>query len=175
MVSGDAPAIGAELSTHSAVRKITFTGSTRVGKLLMKQAADTVKRVSMELGGNAPYIVFKDADVQKAAEAAVGSGLRNAGQTCICANRIFVEVRVFWHAAFQGDLAPSGFRGGCRGARDWQWLLGDRQWLLGDWQWLLGDLWGFVFMLSLALGSPNMFKRSQRLKRISAGLIQKYQ
>ena len=93
MVSGDAAAIGAELSTNTAVRKLTFTGSTRVGKLLMRQAADSLKRVSLELGGNAPLIVFNDADVARAADAAVASGLRNAGQTCISANRILVEVR----------------------------------------------------------------------------------
>lgn len=97
VVSGDASDIGTELATNTAVRKLTFTGSTRVGKLLMKQAADTVKRLSMELGGNAPYIVFKDADIGKAADAAVASGLRNAGQTCICANRILVEVLVLAH------------------------------------------------------------------------------
>ena len=70
-----------------------FTGSTRVGKLLIRQSADTVKRVSMELGGNAPFIVFPDADLQAAAAAVVASSLRNAGQTCICANRTLVHVR----------------------------------------------------------------------------------
>jgi succinate-semialdehyde dehydrogenase / glutarate-semialdehyde dehydrogenase len=93
VVSGDAPSIGTEMCTNPNVRKITFTGSTHVGKLLLKQAASTVKRVSMELGGNAPFIVFSDADIEKAADAVVASGLRNAGQTCICANRILVEVR----------------------------------------------------------------------------------
>jgi succinate-semialdehyde dehydrogenase / glutarate-semialdehyde dehydrogenase len=93
VVSGDAPSIGAELCTNPNVRKITFTGSAHVGKQLLKQAADTVKRVSMELGGNAPFIVFSDADIEKAADAVLASGLRNAGQTCICANRILVAVR----------------------------------------------------------------------------------
>ncbi|NJR43005.1 MAG: aldehyde dehydrogenase family protein [Akkermansiaceae bacterium] len=108
MLSGDSPAIGAELATNPAVRKLTFTGSTRVGRLLMKQAADTVKRVSMELGGNAPYIVFADADIDAAAAAAVSSGLRNAGQTCICANRILVEVLLCMGRAAV-HLSPSLF------------------------------------------------------------------
>lgn len=75
------------------MRKIGFTGSTRVGKMLFAGAADTVKRVSLELGGNAPFIVFDDADVDAAAAGVVGSAFRNAGQTCICANRVFVQVR----------------------------------------------------------------------------------
>ncbi len=74
------------------VRKIGFTGSTRVGKMLFSAAADTVKRVSLELGGNAPFIVFDDADIDAAAAGVVSSAFRNAGQTCICANRIFVQV-----------------------------------------------------------------------------------
>lgn len=92
VVSGDAPAIGETLTASPTVRKITFTGSTRVGRLLLRQSADTVKRASMELGGNAPCIVFADADVAAAADAIVASGLRNAGQTCVCANRVLVEV-----------------------------------------------------------------------------------
>lgn len=75
-----------------AVRKIGFTGSTRVGKLLFAGAANTVKRVSLELGGNAPFIVFDDADIDGAAAGVVASAFRNAGQTCICANRVFVQV-----------------------------------------------------------------------------------
>ena len=74
------------------VRKIGFTGSTGVGKQLMAGAANTVKRVSLELGGNAPFIVFDDADVEAAAAGVVASAFRNAGQTCICANRVFVQV-----------------------------------------------------------------------------------
>jgi succinate-semialdehyde dehydrogenase / glutarate-semialdehyde dehydrogenase len=93
-VSGDSAAIGSDLMKSKLVRKITFTGSTRVGKLLMKQAAETVKRVTMELGGNAPFIVFPDADLKAAAKAVVASRLRNAGQTCICANRTLVHVRM---------------------------------------------------------------------------------
>lgn len=93
VVSGDAAAIGETLTASPVVRKIGFTGSTRVGKLLLRQSAETVKRVSMELGGNAPFVVFADADVAAAADALVASGLRNAGQTCVCANRVLVHVR----------------------------------------------------------------------------------
>lgn len=98
VVGTDAAAIGEELTSNPTVRKITFTGSTRVGKLLLKQSADTVKRVSMELGGNAPVIVFDDADLDKAVAGALGSRYRNAGQTCVCANRIYVQESV--HDAF---------------------------------------------------------------------------
>jgi succinate-semialdehyde dehydrogenase/glutarate-semialdehyde dehydrogenase len=87
----DAAAVGETLTAHPAVRKISFTGSTRVGKLLMKQSADTVTKVSLELGGNAPFIVFPDADIDEAVEGAVASKYRNAGQTCVCANRMFVH------------------------------------------------------------------------------------
>ena len=90
-----APAIGSELCANKNVRKISFTGSTAVGKLLMKQSADTVKRVSLELGGNAPFIVFDDADLAAAVEGAVASKFRNAGQTCVCANRILVQAGVY--------------------------------------------------------------------------------
>ena len=91
MVSGDAPAIGEVFTTHPDVRKITFTGSTRVGKLLMAKASGTMKRASMELGGNSPFIVFEDADIDAAVEGAMVSKFRNAGQTCVCTNRIFVQ------------------------------------------------------------------------------------
>lgn len=84
---------GDTMLESDAVRKIGFTGSTRVGKMLFAAASDTVKRVSLELGGNAPFIVFDDADVDAAAAAVVASAFRNAGQTCICANRVFVQVR----------------------------------------------------------------------------------
>lgn len=87
--------IGHELSTNPIVKKISFTGSTRVGKLLMAQAAGTVKAVSMELGGNAPFIVFDDADIDEAVEGAIASKYRNTGQTCICANRMFVQDAVY--------------------------------------------------------------------------------
>jgi succinate-semialdehyde dehydrogenase/glutarate-semialdehyde dehydrogenase len=90
-----APLIGTELSTNPSVRKISFTGSTAVGKLLMAQSASTVKRVSLELGGNAPFIVFEDADLDAAVEGLLGSKYRNAGQTCVCANRILVQDAVY--------------------------------------------------------------------------------
>lgn len=87
--------IGTELATSPDVRKISFTGSTAVGKLLMAQSASTVKRVSLELGGNAPFIVFNDADIDAAVEGAIVSKFRNAGQTCVCANRILVHADVY--------------------------------------------------------------------------------
>jgi succinate-semialdehyde dehydrogenase/glutarate-semialdehyde dehydrogenase len=85
------------------VRKVTFTGSTEIGKKLLAQAAQTVKRVSMELGGNAPFIVFDDADLDAAADGAIASKYRNAGQTCVCANRILVQDKVY--DAFAAKLA----------------------------------------------------------------------
>ncbi|MGZ9108922.1 MAG: NAD-dependent succinate-semialdehyde dehydrogenase [Micavibrio sp.] len=98
IVTGDlhaAPAIGEVLTTHPMVKKISFTGSTEVGKILMRQASTTVKKVSLELGGNAPFIVFESADLDKAVEGAIISKFRNAGQTCICANRIYVQDSVY--------------------------------------------------------------------------------
>jgi succinate-semialdehyde dehydrogenase/glutarate-semialdehyde dehydrogenase len=91
----DAPAIGRVLTGSTVVRKLSFTGSTEVGKLLMRQSADTVKKISLELGGNAPFIVFDDADIDAAVEGAVISKYRNAGQTCVCANRIYVQSGVY--------------------------------------------------------------------------------
>ncbi|MDQ2095558.1 NAD-dependent succinate-semialdehyde dehydrogenase [Rhodalgimonas zhirmunskyi] len=91
----DASAIGKELCANPKVAKITFTGSTRVGKILMEQGAATIKKVSMELGGNAPFIVFDDADVDAAVEGALIAKYRNAGQTCVCANRIYVQSGVY--------------------------------------------------------------------------------
>ncbi len=92
LVTGtDSAGMGTELATNPLVRKLTFTGSTEVGKLLLAQAASTVKRVSLELGGHAPFLVFDDADLEKAARAAVLSRFRNAGQTCICTNRVYVQ------------------------------------------------------------------------------------
>ncbi len=93
--SSNASAIGKELCANTKVAKITFTGSTRVGKILMEQGAATVKKVSMELGGNAPFIVFDDADVDAAVEGALIAKYRNAGQTCVCANRIYVQSGVY--------------------------------------------------------------------------------
>jgi len=91
IVTGETAAIGAELTSNPTVRKLTFTGSTPVGKQLMAECAKTVKRTSMELGGNAPFIVFDDADVDSAIVGAMISKYRNAGQTCVCANRILVQ------------------------------------------------------------------------------------
>lgn len=87
--------VGRELTANPIVRKLSFTGSTEVGKLLMKQCADTVKKVSLELGGNAPFIVFDDADIDAAVEGAIASKYRNAGQTCVCANRLFAQAGIY--------------------------------------------------------------------------------
>ncbi|MCZ6828013.1 MAG: NAD-dependent succinate-semialdehyde dehydrogenase [Gammaproteobacteria bacterium] len=95
LVGKSASAIGNELTRNPIVRKITFTGSTPIGKLLLEQSASTVKKVSMELGGNAPVIVFDDAYLDKAVAGAIASKYRNAGQTCICANRILVQENVY--------------------------------------------------------------------------------
>lgn len=95
VVTGSASAIGGELSSNPLVRKLTFTGSTEVGRTLMAQTASTVKKVSMELGGNAPFIVFEDADLDAAVEGAIVSKYRNAGQTCVCANRLYVHSKVY--------------------------------------------------------------------------------
>ena len=95
MVTGASGPIGKELTTHPLVRKFTFTGSTEVGKKLMEQCASTVKKVSLELGGNAPFIVFDDADLDAAVEGALASKFRNTGQTCVCANRILVQDGVY--------------------------------------------------------------------------------
>jgi succinate-semialdehyde dehydrogenase/glutarate-semialdehyde dehydrogenase len=103
VVGKDAKAIGGVLTGHPAVRKLSFTGSTPVGKLLLSQCAQTVKRTSMELGGNAPFIVFDDADLDSAVEGAINSKYRNAGQTCVCANRILVQDGVY--DAFAEKLA----------------------------------------------------------------------
>jgi succinate-semialdehyde dehydrogenase / glutarate-semialdehyde dehydrogenase len=103
VVTGDAPSIGGEMCANAIVRKISFTGSTEVGRLLMKQAAPTIKKISLELGGNAPFIVFDDADLDAAAEGAIVSKYRNAGQTCVCANRFFVHEKVY--DAFAQKLA----------------------------------------------------------------------
>jgi succinate-semialdehyde dehydrogenase/glutarate-semialdehyde dehydrogenase len=95
VVTGDAPAIGGELTSNPLVRMITFTGSTKVGRLLMGQSADTVKKLSLELGGNAPFIVFDDSDLDAAVAGALASKYRNSGQTCVCANRILVQAGVY--------------------------------------------------------------------------------
>jgi succinate-semialdehyde dehydrogenase/glutarate-semialdehyde dehydrogenase len=95
VVTGDAAAIGGALVADARVRKLTFTGSTRVGKLLYEQSAATMKKLSLELGGNAPFIVFDDADIEQAVEGAVAAKFRNSGQTCICANRIYVQDGIY--------------------------------------------------------------------------------
>jgi succinate-semialdehyde dehydrogenase/glutarate-semialdehyde dehydrogenase len=95
VVTGGSSAIGGELTANPIVRKLTFTGSTEVGKLLAEQCAGTMKKISMELGGNAPFIVFDDADIDAAVEGAIISKFRNTGQTCVCANRIFVQDAVY--------------------------------------------------------------------------------
>jgi succinate-semialdehyde dehydrogenase/glutarate-semialdehyde dehydrogenase len=94
LVNGSATEVVGAMMKSPVVRKITFTGSTEVGKELVRQSADTMKKVSMELGGNAPFLVFEDADLDKAAEGAIASKFRNAGQTCICTNRIYVQKSV---------------------------------------------------------------------------------
>ena len=95
IVTGSAAEIGAELTSNAAVKKITFTGSTEIGKVLLRQCADTVKKVSMELGGNAPFIVFDGADLDRAVEGAVAAKYRNSGQTCVCTNRFYVQAGVY--------------------------------------------------------------------------------
>jgi succinate-semialdehyde dehydrogenase/glutarate-semialdehyde dehydrogenase len=95
IITGKASAIGEELTSSPLVKCIAFTGSTEIGKLLMRQAASTVKKVALELGGNAPFIVFDDADIDSAVEGAIFSKFRNMGQTCICANRIYVQDAIY--------------------------------------------------------------------------------
>jgi succinate-semialdehyde dehydrogenase/glutarate-semialdehyde dehydrogenase len=95
VVTGKASVVGGELTANPTVRMLTFTGSTEIGKVLIEQCAKTVKKVGMELGGNAPFIVFDDADLEKAVQGAMMSKFRNAGQTCVCANRIYVQDKVY--------------------------------------------------------------------------------
>ncbi len=95
VITGSATAIGGELTANPIVRKITFTGSTEIGKVLMRESADTVKKVSLELGGNAPFIVFDDADLDAAVAGALASKYRNTGQTCVCVNRLLVQDDVY--------------------------------------------------------------------------------
>lgn len=105
VVTGDPKAIGGELTGNATVRKLSFTGSTPVGRLLMAQCAPTVKKVSLELGGNAPFIVFDDADLDAAVEGAIASKYRNSGQTCVCTNRFYVHDKVY--DAFAAKLAAA--------------------------------------------------------------------
>ena len=95
VVTGDPVAIGGELTASPIVRKLSFTGSTEVGRLLMAQCAPTVKKLSLELGGNAPFIVFDDADLDAAVDGALAAKYRNAGQTCVCANRFLVQAGIY--------------------------------------------------------------------------------
>src|ERR1700720_661170 len=95
VLTGEPKAIGGEMTSNPDVRKITFTGSTGVGRLLMRQSADTIKKLSLELGGNAPLIVFDDADLDEAVEGTIVSKFRNTGQTCVCANRVYVQDGVY--------------------------------------------------------------------------------
>lgn len=112
IVTGDAQAIGGELTSHPLVRKFSFTGSTAVGKTLLAQCAGTVKKVSLELGGNAPFIVFEDADLEAAVQGVMASKYRNTGQTCVCANRLFVHTRVYDEFAARLVTAVSALRVG---------------------------------------------------------------
>ena len=105
VVTGNAREIGGVLTSHPLVRKVSFTGSTQIGKLLMQQCSDSMKKVSMELGGNAPFIVFDDADLDRAVEGALASKFRNSGQTCVCTNRFLVQAKV--HDAFVEKLATA--------------------------------------------------------------------
>lgn len=105
VTTSDPEPVGAELTANEKVRAVTFTGSTEVGRILMRQSAETIKKVSLELGGNAPFIVFDDADLDKAIEGAMASKYRNAGQTCVCANRIYVQAGVY--DAFAEKLAAA--------------------------------------------------------------------
>src|SRR5947207_4470929 len=112
VVTGSATDIGAELTSNPVVRKLSFTGSTETGKLLMAQCASTVKKLSLELGGNAPFIVFDDADLDAAVEGALASKYRNAGQTCVCANRLYVQDSVYDKFAAKLTEKVKGFKVG---------------------------------------------------------------
>ncbi|HEU4843164.1 MAG TPA: NADP-dependent succinate-semialdehyde dehydrogenase [Burkholderiaceae bacterium] len=105
VLTGDSRAIGGEMTGNPVVRKLSFTGSTAVGRLLMQQCAPTIKKLSLELGGNAPFIVFDDADLDAAVEGAIASKYRNAGQTCVCANRLYVQDGVY--EAFAAKLVAA--------------------------------------------------------------------
>jgi succinate-semialdehyde dehydrogenase / glutarate-semialdehyde dehydrogenase len=111
-VTGSATEIGGEMTSNPTVRKLTFTGSTEIGKLLLEQCARTVKKTSMELGGNAPFIVFDDADLDAAVKGAIASKYRNAGQTCVCANRILVQDGVYDAFAKRLSEAVGGMKVG---------------------------------------------------------------
>ena len=112
VITGDSKAIGAELCANPKVRKLSFTGSTETGRVLMRQCADTIKKLSLELGGNAPFIVFDDADLDAAVDGALASKYRNAGQTCVCANRLYVQEGVYDAFAAKLTEKVKGFKVG---------------------------------------------------------------
>jgi succinate-semialdehyde dehydrogenase/glutarate-semialdehyde dehydrogenase len=120
IVTGDARAIGAEMTSNRIVRKLTFTGSTEIGKQLMAQCAGTMKKISLELGGNAPFIVFADADLDAAVAGAIASKYRNTGQTCVCANRLLVQAPVYEEFTHKLVAAVAQLRvgDGLKGATD---------------------------------------------------------
>ncbi len=113
VITGDPHAIGREIFGNTAVRKVSFTGSTEVGRILMRQAADHVVRLSLELGGHAPFIVFEDADIDAAVAGAMASKFRNSGQTCVCANRFFVHESAYEKFAAGLARAMASLRVGC--------------------------------------------------------------
>ncbi len=112
VITGSSTEMGKELTHSKIVRKLTFTGSTEIGKLLMEQSASTIKKISLELGGNAPFIVFDDADLDAAVDGAMASKFRNTGQTCVCANRILVQDEVYDEFAAKLKQAVSGMKVG---------------------------------------------------------------
>jgi succinate-semialdehyde dehydrogenase / glutarate-semialdehyde dehydrogenase len=112
MITGSATSIGGEMTSNPTVRKLTFTGSTEVGKKLMTQCAGTVKKLSLELGGNAPFIVFDDADLDAAVQGALASKYRNTGQTCVCANRLLIQAGVYEEFAKRLKTAVAQLRVG---------------------------------------------------------------
>jgi succinate-semialdehyde dehydrogenase/glutarate-semialdehyde dehydrogenase len=112
VITGDAIAIGGELTSSAEVRKLSFTGSTEVGRILLRQSADTVKKVSLELGGNAPFVVFEDADLDKAVDGVMASKFRNTGQTCVCANRIFIQDSIYEDFSERLGVAVRGLQVG---------------------------------------------------------------
>ena len=120
IVTGDARAIGGEMTSNPIVRKLTFTGSTEIGKQLMAQCAGTMKKISLELGGNAPFIVFADADLDAAVAGAIASKYRNTGQTCVCANRLLVQAPVYEEFTHKLVAAVAQLRvgDGLKGATD---------------------------------------------------------
>lgn len=110
VITGSSREIGHELTHNPIVRKLSFTGSTKVGAELIRETADTVKKLSMELGGNAPFIVFKDADLEEAVKGAMFTKFRNAGQTCICANRFYVQAEIYDHFVEKFKQAIAGLK-----------------------------------------------------------------